>query len=300
MHVLVTGAAGFIGRSVVKKARGRGWKVTSVARGSADGDIVTDLRHPVQGWPVPDAVIHLAGSYAGCSAKEFAVSDLAIAKNLIEWGLREKVPRWVFASAAEVYGDVTGVATERSPCKPVIPYGRAKLEIEEMLKKSGFPEVVICRLGEVYGPNGRILKELNGRLRSGFCPWPGNGEVPLSFLHVEDAAEVLVQACEAGTPGFNTYNVCDGEPATWKQFLDVMASLLGTRPPYFLPKQIAGAYAIGMSWADRIMKRPASVTPYVLRLLITSKVLSCARLQEDMGYVPRYPDIRTGLKVALI
>ena len=299
MHVLVTGAGGFIGRSVVKKARERGWIVTRVARHLADTDITADLRQPVHGWPVPDAVIHLAGSYAGCGTKEFTKSDIAIARNLIEWGLKNDVRRWVFASAAEVYGDVTGTATESSLCQPVIPYGRAKLEIEGMFRVAGLAGVTICRLGEVYGPGGRILQELGSRLSSGFCPWPGNGEVPISFLHVDDAAEALVLACEQTVWGVQTFNVGDDVPATWRQLLDEMASLLSTRRAFSLPKPIARGYALALSWADQVRRKPVSVTPHVVRLLTTPKVLLCTRARENLGFVPRYPDFKMGLKETL-
>jgi dihydroflavonol-4-reductase len=196
MHVLVTGSGGFIGRSVVQQARRRGWKVTGVARRKCkEAETIADLRYPVGNWETPDAIIHLAGSYAGCGAREFANTDLVIASNLLEWGIQKGVRRWVFASAAEVYGDIDGVAMESYPCHPVIPYGKAKLHIEGMLRTAGLPEVMICRLGEVYGAGGRILHELGGKLRHGFCPWPGDGNVAISFLHVEDAAEALVIAC---------------------------------------------------------------------------------------------------------
>jgi nucleoside-diphosphate-sugar epimerase len=273
--------------------------VTRVARKSADADLVADLRQPIHGWPAPDAVVHLAGSYAGCDEREFVGSDLLIARNLIEWGLRNHIERWVFASAAEVYGDVRGAATEDYPCNPVIPYGKAKLKIERMFREAGINAIAICRLGEVYGSEGRILAELGGRLRSGFCPWPGNGEVPLSFLHVDDAAEALLLACERTESGVNTYNVGDDEPATWRLFLDELAALLGTRRAYYLPKPLALGYALTNSWTDRLLRRPASVTPNVLRLLTTPKVLSCTPLREKLGFIPQHQTFRTGLKEAL-
>ena len=300
MHVLVTGAGGFIGRSVVQKARLRGWKVTGVARRqSNEAGLIADLRYPINDWEAPDAVIHLAGSYAGCRAREFANTDLVIARNLLKWGMKKKVRRWVFASAAEVYGDIDGEATEGYPCHPVIPYGESKLQIEGILQTAGFPEVMICRLGEVYGSAGRILHELGGKMRRGFCPWAGDGEVKISFLHVEDAAEALILACESAKPGFNIYNVGDDEPATWRQFLDEIAELLSVRRPYYLPKPAAYAYASCISWLDRFFGRPANITPQVLRLLITPKVMSSIRLRDELGFVPRYTNIHLGLKEAI-
>jgi len=286
MRVLVTGAGGFIGRQVVTRARARGWKVTGVARRPCpEADRIADLCRPLEDWPAPDAVIHLAGAYAGCGPRELAETDVRIARNLLAWGQPRGVRRWVFASAAEVYGDIAGQAHESWPCRPVIPYGRAKLEIERMFQAAELPQLVVCRLGEVYGRDSRILSELGGRLRRGFCPWPGDGKVRISFLHVEDAAEALLLAAERGS---GVYNVGDNEPAMWRQFLDAMAALLGVRSAVSLPVLVARCYAAC-----------AGITPHVLRLLTTPKVLSSEHARGELGFAPHYPGIRTGLEEAL-
>jgi hypothetical protein len=41
------------------------------------------------------------------------------------------------------------------------------------------------------------------------------------------------------------------------------------------------------------------VTPYVLRLLTTPKVLLSARLRDRLGFEPLYPSIDSGLEEAL-
>lgn len=300
MRVLVTGAGGFIGRSVVQKARSRGWDVTGIARRpSPEATLIADLRSPMGTLDVPDAIIHLAGGYAGCRMEELAASDLVIANNVLEWGKREGVRRWVFASAAEVYGDVEGEADESHPCHPVIPYGKIKLRVENMFRDAGLPELMILRVGEVYGSHGRILHELSGKLRGGFCPWAGDGNVSISFIHVEDAAEALLLACERAKPGWNVYNAGDSEPATWRQFLGEIAAHFNVRGPYYLPKYLAYSYAASVSLADRLFGRPPNVTPHVLRLLVTPKVLSSRRLNEQLGFVPHYANIYAGLQEAL-
>jgi nucleoside-diphosphate-sugar epimerase len=300
MHVLVTGSGGFIGRSVIRKARSRGWKVTGVARRQCkEADLIADLRDPISNWEVPDAVIHLAGSYAGCGKREFARTDLVIARNLIEWGSKAGVSKWVFASAAEVYGSITGEADESYPCRPVIPYGESKLQIEKMFQAAGLPELTICRLGEVYGSNGRILHELGGKLRKGFLPWAGDGNVMISFVHADDAAEALILACEKAKSGTSIYNVGDNQPATWRQFLGEIAGLLHVRGPYFLPKSLAYSYAASASWLDRMFGRPPNITPNVLRLLVTPKVMSSDLIKKELGFTAQYSDIYAGLKEAI-
>ena len=92
---------------------------------------------------------------------------------------------WVFASAAEVYGHVDGLATEKTLTSPVIPHGHIKLTIEgllvQMAKDLSDCRVVILRIGEVYGSESRLLRELATRLKRGFCPCPGSGRVAVSL-----------------------------------------------------------------------------------------------------------------------
>jgi nucleoside-diphosphate-sugar epimerase len=279
-----------------------GWRVTAVARRPcADADLIADLRQPVGDWPSVDAVIHLAGGYAGASWRELEEADIRIARNLIAWGREAGVTRWVFASAAEVYGRVTGVAEEDWPCRPVIPYGFAKLEVERLFQAAGFAGLTICRLGEVYGRQGRILQEIPRRLRSGFCPWPGDGNIRISFLHVDDAAEALVRACAASATQdrCDIYNVGDSDAATWREFLDRIACTLKTRHAMFLPHAFARCYAALECWTSRLLRRPSAITPRVLQLLTTPKVLSSRKIRECLGFMPRYPNLECGLREAI-
>ena len=301
MHILITGAGGFIGRSVVRKAHERGWNVTAIARRAcAEATVVADLRQPLPNLDRPDAVIHLAGNYVGGGRREFAEGDLRISSNLIEWGRKKGVKRWVFASAAEVYGNIEGEATEEYPCSPVIPYGGAKLETEELFRSASLPETIVLRIGEVYGAGGRLISELSERLKDGFCPWAGDGKVKISFVHVDDVAEALLLACEHAKPGINIYNTGDESPATWKEFIEEIARLLGTRGPLYLPRPVAMCYAASVEWAARIAGRSAAISPNVLRLLTTPKVLSSRRIREELGFIPKFPDFRTGLRNALV
>ena len=132
-----------------------------------------------------------------------------------------------------------------------------------------------------------------------FCPWAGNGKVKISFVHVDDVAEVLLLACEHAKHGFNVYNVGDDEPAMWRQFLEEIAARPARSRPYYLPKFAAYSYAWSASWTDRLNRRPPNVTPQVLRLLVTPKVMSSKRLHDEFGFTPQYPNIYAGLKEVL-
>ena len=74
--------------------------------------------------------------------------------NVFEQAVRGDVRKFVYTSTCSVYGPTNGVVDEAAECKPVSPYGEAKLAVEtEMHKRSleaGFDWTAL-RLGTVFG-----------------------------------------------------------------------------------------------------------------------------------------------------
>jgi nucleoside-diphosphate-sugar epimerase len=305
--VLVTGAGGFIGRSVVFAANNAGYSVTSIVRKLHPGDIPSviqrDLTLPLDNLPPVDWIFHLAGAYAGAGDQELRHADLTMAHNVIHWGLQAGIKNWIFASAAEVYGHVHGVACEEAPTEPVIPYGRIKLLVErlliEKLKDVSSCRVVVLRIGEVYGSESQLITELTARLKRGFCPWPATGDVPLSFVHVDDVAQAFLCVVQSAPAGISIYNVADDVPATWLDFLVRVARLLGARPPVFLPEMLVHLYAACGTLACRATGREPVLTRHAVQLITTPKALSNSRLKRELGFQPRYPSYSEGLEEAL-
>lgn len=305
--VLITGAGGFIGRRVVTAVQRAGYHVTALVRKNRESNascvVQHDLQLPLSNLPSADWIFHLAGAYAGASREQLVQTDSKIAKNIITWGLRMRINNWVFASAAEVYGDVEGTATEAAPTRPVIPYGRVKLAVErrfvESLKSLPDCRVVILRIGEVYGSEGRLIGELTTRLKRGFCPWPGSGRVRVSFVHVDDVAQAFLGAIQHARTGISIFNVTDDVPASWHDFTCSVARRLGAGSPLFLPSPLVYSYAMCSTLACRIRSQEPVLTRYALRLLMTPKVLSNARVRCELRFRPQYPSYSEGMEEAL-
>ena len=302
--VVVTGAGGFIGRRVVCAANSAGYSVTAMVRkpypDAVHSVIQHDLSLPLDKLPPADWIFHLAGAYAGAGDEELQNADLAMARNVIHCGLAAGIKNWIFASAAEVYGDVHGTATEEAPTEPVIPYGRIKLKVERLLlektKDISNCRVVILRIGEVYGSESRLITELTARLKRSFCPWSGTRDVPLSFVHVDDVAQAFSCVVRSAPAGISVYNVADDVPATWLDFSVRVARLLGTRPPVFLPETVVHLYATCGTLACRVTGREPILTAHAVRLITTPKALSNTRLKARAGVRAALPQIfrRTG------
>jgi UDP-glucose 4-epimerase len=224
--VLVTGGAGFIGRSVVAALRGHGATVRIVDKNGGAGqagdgrvDLVGDLTDPgVRDAAVtPDltGIVHLAAETSVLGslkdpARVHAVNVEATA-GLLELARQRGVPRFVFASTNAVAGDVGDrVITEELALRPLTPYGATKAAGEMLLSGyAGGYGMLACalRLTNVYGPGMAHKDSLVPRImraaRAGTAiQIYGDGTQRRDFVHVHDVVDGLLRAWDrryAGT-----------------------------------------------------------------------------------------------------
>lgn len=236
MLIFVTGARGAIGRQVVFEARRRGHTVAGLGHGAwaeaglppidhwTGGSIDEDnLDAMARAVGLPDTVVHLAGgSHVGNSvarpAEDFRRTVVG-AQHLVEW-LRTRSPKTalVLASSAAVYGDGHDAPIpETAPFTPTSPYGAHKSMIEILAachaRQYGMP-VAIVRPFSVYGPGLRkqVVWELTRRLIAGerAIGLGGTGAELRDFIHIADAATMLLDAGALADTHARAFNACSG------------------------------------------------------------------------------------------
>lgn len=223
--MLVTGAAGFVGRRLCRTFRDRhhlvavdNFRFGDETRASPELsglDVRTvDVRDRARVAALiaetrPDAIIHLAAIHfiPECDAHP----DLAIGTNVAGTVnlLLECPPacRFVLASSAAVYRPSPDPLVEgASPVEPADVYGLTKAHAEDyvrlLARRRGFGAVVV-RLFNVMGPgetNPHVLPEIIGQLRLGADTLRlGNTAARRDFIHVDDAAAGFVAAAVNGS-----------------------------------------------------------------------------------------------------
>jgi nucleoside-diphosphate-sugar epimerase len=136
---------------------------------------------------------------------------------------------------------------------------------------------IVLRYGGFYGaPNDGMLEAV----RKGMFPIVGDGRGVFSFIHLEDAAAATVLALELGRAGI--YHVVDDEPAPMREWLPVLASVLGAKPP----RHVA-------PWLARLFAGEAVVV-----MATESRGASNAKAKRELGWTPRYPSWRDGFVAA--
>src|SRR3954467_10287901 len=180
MRLLVTGAAGMLGRDVVAAAESAGHDVIALAR--ADLDITdADAVRAAVADARPDAVVNCAGwtDVDGAEAEEEAATRI---NGDGAGNLAAAAPFLVHVSSDYVFdGSATEPYTEGDPTGPGTAYGRSKLAGEHAVAAAG--EHAIVRTAWIFGPHGKNF-------------------VATMLKLAEDRDEVNVVADQIGCPTF--------------------------------------------------------------------------------------------------
>jgi UDP-glucose 4-epimerase len=207
--LVVTGAAGFLGRAIVAAARKAGHPVRAVVR-RADQALpewddgvnchVADLARDGDMAPIMDG----AGAVIHAAAGQNHVRDTAQATQHLLGALSGQ--RLVLVSSFSVYGFAAMPAgaqlDETTPIDPDIirrdGYARAKLAQERAalrLAQHGGLDLWILRPGAIYGP-GRTWTARLGYPMAGRVLCPG-GSARVPAVHVDHCATAVVAAATA-------------------------------------------------------------------------------------------------------
>ncbi|HEX8550594.1 MAG TPA: NAD-dependent epimerase/dehydratase family protein [Abditibacteriaceae bacterium] len=232
---LISGGNGFLGRYLVCAAHDAGNSVFSLQRKSQPIEhaiiVAGDITQPLDfGSNSFDVVVHSAGkahSVPKTAEEKQAFHDINAGgtQNLLS-ALEElpSLPRqFVFISTVAVYGRETGEAiSESQPLAATEPYGKSKIEAEEMVRawgeKNAVP-VVILRLPLVVGQNPPgNLQSLLGALRRGRYRRIGDGSARKSMVLADDVARLVVGL--RATHG--TYNLSDGVHPSFAELEDAI------------------------------------------------------------------------------
>lgn len=178
MKVLVTGANGFVGRTLCDCLRERDYRVRECVRRSVglvpeqvavgDIDARTDWRSALEGI---DAVVHLAahvhmmGRVTATEEDAFHRVNVLGSEALARQAAAAGVRRLVFVSSIKVNGEATfgRPFTEKDIPAPLDAYGRSKLEAERVLRQIAMQtglELVVVRPPMVVGSSAKGNLEL--------------------------------------------------------------------------------------------------------------------------------------------
>jgi len=313
-RILVTGGAGYIGSHTVIQLQDAGYDVVVVdnlSRGHREAvdparlrvvDLLdTEALVGVMEEKPCAAVIHFAAYIAvGESMKIPAVyfrNNVAGSISLLDAMVRTGIRNIVFSSTAAVYGmpERTPIV-ETEPYAPVSAYGESKVMVERLLdwfdRIHGVRSVCLRyfnaagadpegRAGEMHEPETHLIPLLFRAIQTGEPitlfgdDYPtDDGTCIRDYIHVTDLAAAHIRAVEAlgaGSPS-RRFNAGTGRGFSVREVLRTVEEVTGKPVPHRIGPRRDGD--------------PAAL------------VADSGRLQREMGWNPRYSDLRTIVETA--
>jgi len=290
-RVLVTGAAGFIGSTLVDRLLSEGREVVgldsfdpfyaeadklrNLERASAQrafrlerGDIrdAALVAKLIEGARC-DGIVHLAALAGVRPSLErpslYADVNVHGSAVVFEQAARHGVPSTVFASSSSVYGERTGGPfRESDPVeRPVSPYAATKRAgelIAHTFHHAHGIGIVCARIFTAFGPRQRpdlAIRKFADRMRRGeSIPIYGDGTAVRDFTFVDDLVDGLVRALDAEL-GFAILNFGAGRTVSVLEVVRALEQELGVPARIeWLPRQTGD---VSRTWADVSAARTA-------------------------------------------
>ncbi len=230
MKILITGAAGQLGRALLAEAGGQGWEVVGLEKGELDITDAAAARRTL-GRYRPEVVINAAAATRVDDLE--ADPDLAFKVNSLgprnlAVACRRLGLKLVHLSTDYVFdGNKPTPYVEWDAPAPLSVYGRSKLLGEEWVREQ-CQDHFIVRSAWLYGlPGPNFVTALLARARS----LPLGAELPVVQDQRGTPTSALALAPQllalAGTEAFGTYHAtCQGE-ATWFDFARLILKRAG-------------------------------------------------------------------------
>lgn len=304
MSVVVTGATGGIGRSLVPLLASRGLDVVASGRDAELGralagprvrfvplDLVRDDIGPL----VAQAriVVHLAarsspwGPYAG-----FHSDNVVATARLLEASCRAGVDRFVHASTPAIFSERRhrlDLRNESTPAvRPANSYARTKLEAERIVRGERRMATIVLRPSAVLGPDDKaILPRLMRVISRGVLPVGNGGAALFHPTDVRDCAEAFAAAALGSSSG--TANVAGREPVAIVEMAAALADRLGLRLRLLrVPEPALHALAAAAELAGRMSGREPPLTRYSVASLSWSRSFDLRETETLLGWRPAF------------
>lgn len=306
MNIFLAGATGAVGQSLITQLIRQGHTVVGITRSASRAPLLKALgAEPVVldaldrdavlaavAAAQPDAIVSQLTALAGLTdmrrfERAFALTNRLRTEgtsHLLEAARVNGVERVVVQSFTGWPnlrgGDPSVLRDERVPLDPDLPQQLratrdAIVEQEQLVTAAGG---VALRYGALYGPGTGIVPggDQWETVRARKFPLVGDSGGVWSFVHVDDAASATVAALERWTPG-EVYNVCDDRPAPVREWLPVLATAAGAKPPRHVPRWVGGLLGA-----------------HLVTLMCEIRGSSNAKAKRRLGWEPAWPSWRDG------
>ena len=320
-RILITGANGFIGSTLVDEALNRGWDVTAAVRPTSNKSFLQDprihfldlnfkdktaLKKQLETAGRFDYVIHNAGTTKALNRQGYLDVNTDYTKDFATIlshrdsngkGGHLQPEKFLFTSSLAALGPTLtdSIISPSNKPKPVTFYGESKLAAERHLASlEGFPWVAIQPTA-VFGPREKEFLALIKPLQNGFEFSLGSKPQQLSFIYSKDLVRMMLAALEYGHVG-KKYIATDGKIYSNADLSKAISQVLGKKTVKInIPMGIVSIAAYVLEKIGDWRKMPTILNRDKLsELAAESWVCDVTETFEDLKFTPQY-DLFSGM-----
>lgn len=312
--VLVTGASGFIGSTLVDRLLEAGtYDVYAGVRKSSDRKYLQNSRIKFMdvAFSSPeklkqqlseenfDCIFHFAGLTKAKHLDDFEKVNFDLTKNLVD-AIDPQKTKLIYLSSFAAHGPGEEVhftkAKTSDENKPNTAYGRSKLKAENYINSSFKGKYVIFRPTGVYGPRETDYFVFFQTIDNHIEPYLGFVPQHLTFIYSKDLVEVCLKAFESEVSG-KTYFVSDGKMYLDSEFAAITKQVLHKRTlklkfPLFIVRWIS---AFLDSFGRMIGKQFTLNNDKFAILAARNWECDIEDLKKDLDFDPKY-DLQKGVE----
>lgn len=321
-RVLVTGASGFVGRSIISAMSRRddlvvvaGCRRPERLPAEFRGEVrVGDLRDSayrasvVQGV---DVVCH-AGTWSSLwgHRKQEQAYFLEPGIDLVEQSIRAGVGRFLLTGTM-----VTSPPPGDTPLSDFAPVRKtgfwphldALIALDEFMRREQHrgTKMVHLRLGHFVGPGNTLglVPALVPRLQTRLVPWINHGRARLALVGEDDIAQAFVLAATSNDiDSYEAFNITGPESPTSREVFELIADEAGLALPWFsVPRSAAYAFGWLMEKVHQFLPLLPGGAPFLTRSIVylaEDWPVCTSYAQDKLGFRPT-TDWRVATRSAL-
>jgi nucleoside-diphosphate-sugar epimerase len=180
--------------------------------------------------------------------------------------------------------------SESTACNPVLPYERAKLDTENLLREAAMRyklKTLILRLPQIYGSANDPLVAIVNLMKKGVFPMVRNRVGSLPLIHVDDVVKAVGTVIEnherISTP--SEINLLCERSYAYEDLAKMVRHKYGKGSILRLPFWLLYASIWAVEVLSAVLGRPEPLNRRRLVSMTKDRVIDCSKFVEAFGFV---------------
>jgi len=315
MKVAITGATGFLGKSLALWLSKQGHELHLHARSEAKAESIKDLAKKIVICDITDSdgirelvtdadvVIHTVSNFRSASGPPESYKSINVdgTVNTFDNARKAGVKRFIHISTIGVLGDIKECpASETTEYNPGDNYQRTKLEAELYVREQADAgidmELVVIRPCSLYGPGDMRMLKMFRMLKKGTFLAIGDCSANFHAVYIDDITAGIERAMTHENINKEVFILGGENYISLKEYITAAAFAVGSKYPWIkLP--FWPMYAL--SAVVEFICVPLNIEPPIFRRRIkfyrNNRAFDISKAKNQLGYSPSI-NIEEGMK----